>query len=86
MVSKVRVEGIDRILLLGFLGQIRGCFQSSFLPQSVQIRRWCSGVQILGPMSRVMNQCWAFGDLPSEVLNLFFCYALTTSLGVRPCE
>ena len=74
MVSKVRVEEIDRILLLGFLGRIQGCFRSSFLPRNARIRRCCSGVRILGPMSGVMNQCWAFSDLPSEV-NLFFCYA-----------
>ena len=85
MVSKVLVEGIGQILLLSFQGQIQGCFQSSFLPQNAQIWRWCSGVRIPGPMSGVMNQCWAFSDLPGEV-NLFFCYALTTSLGVRPCE
>ena len=82
--SKVQVEEIGRILLLGFQGWIRGCFWSSFLPWNAQIWRWCSGVLILGPMSGVMNQCWAFGDLHGEV-NLFFCYALTTSLGVRPC-
>ena len=36
-------------------------------------------------MSGVMNQCWVFSDLPSEV-NLFFCYALTVSLSVKPCK
>ena len=86
MVSKVRVEGIGRILLLSFQGQIQGCFRSSFLPRNAQIWRWYSGVRILGPMSGVMNQCWAFSDLPSRGINLFFCYALTISLGIRPCE
>ena len=85
MVSGVRVEEIVLILLLGFQGQIQGCFRSYFLPWNTQISRWCSGVWILGPMSGVMNQCWAFDDLPIEV-NLFFCHASTTSLGVRPCE
>ena len=64
--SKVQVEEIDQILLLGFQGWIQGCFWSSFLPRNVWIRRWCSGVRILGPMSGVMNQCWVFSDLPSE--------------------
>ena len=75
--SKVQVEEIDRILLLGFQGQIQGCFRSSFLPQNAQIRRWCSGVQILDLMSGAMNQCWAFSDLPIEgklVLLLHFDY------------
>ena len=62
MVSKVQVEEIDQILLLGFQGQIQGCFWSSFLPQNARIQRWYSGVQILGPISGVMNQCWAFSD------------------------
>ena len=75
--SKVQVEEIDQILLLGFQGWIQGCFWSSFLPRNVWIWRWCSGVRILGPMSGVMNQCWVFSDLPSED-NLFFCYASTT--------
>ena len=75
MVSRVRVEGIDRILLLSSQGRILGCFQSSFLPQNAQIRRWYSGVRILGPMSGVMNQCWVFSNLPSQGINLFFCYA-----------
>ena len=73
--SKVRVGEIDRILLQGFQGQIQGCFQSSFLPWNARIQRWCSGVQILGPMSGVMNQCWAFSDLPvKEKLVLLLCF------------
>ena len=85
MVSRVQVEGIDQIPLLGFQGRIQGCFQSSFLPRNAWIRRWCSGVRILGPMSGdesmlgVQRFAWRGG-------NLFFCYALTTSLGIRPCE
>ena len=68
--SKVRVEGIDQIPLLSFQGQIQGCFRSSFLPRNAQIWRWSSGVQILGPMSGVMNQCWAFSDLPVQGIKL----------------
>ena len=72
MVSRVQVEGIDQIPLLGFQGRIQGCFQSSFLPRNAWIRRWCSGVQILGPMSGVMNQCWVFSDLPGEEVTCSF--------------
>ena len=78
MVSGVQVEEIVLVFLLGVQGWIWCCF----LPQNTQIWRWCSGVQILGLMSGVMNQCWVFDDLPGEV-NLFFCYASTESLGVR---
>ena len=72
MVSKVRVEGIDQIPLLGFLGQIQGCSWSNFLPQNVRIQRWGSGVQILGPMSEVINQCWVFSDLLVKVTTCSF--------------
>ena len=85
MVSGVRVEEIVLILQLSFQGWIQGYFQSWFLPWNTWIRRWCSGVQILGSMSGVMNQSWVFSVLPVKG-NLFFCYALTISLGVRPCE
>ena len=54
--SGVQVEEIVLVLLLGFQGQIQGYF----LPQNTRIQRCCSGVQILGPMSGVMNQCWVF--------------------------
>ena len=83
MVSRVQVEEIDWILLLGFQGQIQGYFWNCFLPWNTWIQRWCFGVQILGPMSGVMNQCWVFSDLPGEV-NLFFCYASAVSLGIKP--
>ena len=82
--SGVQVEEIVLVLQLSFQGQIQGYFWSWFLPWNTRIQRWCSGVWILGPMSGVMNQFWAFNDWPIED-NLFFCYALTTSLGVRPC-
>ena len=72
MVSKVQVEGIGRILLLSSQGRIQGCFWSSLLPQNAQIQRWYSGVWILGPMSGVMNQCWAFGDLPGRGITCSF--------------
>ena len=64
MVSGVRVEEIVLILWLSFQGQIQGYFWSWFLPQNTRIRRWCSGVRILGLMSGVMNQSWVFSVLP----------------------